>query len=51
MKKDENKDIKRKIRLILKQQLMSEREEEIKEDDIKRLVNNIKVKIQINNKK
>ena len=45
MKKDENKDIKRKIRLILKYLLMSEREEEIKEDDIKHLISEIEKKI------
>ena len=51
MKKDENKDIKRKIRLILKYQLVSEREEEIKEDDRKRLVSEIEMNIDKNNNK
>lgn len=45
MKKKENKGIKRELRLVWKYLLVNEREEEIKENDRKLLVNNIKVNI------
>lgn len=39
------------MKLACKYRLVNESEEEIKENDRKLLVNNIKVKIEINNKK
>lgn len=46
-----NKKIKKELILICKYRLVSDSEKEIKENDRKLLVNNIKVKIEINNKK